>query len=309
MDDAGIDRRAAEADDEEGRKRGCIGIRWDQQRCDPAGEDAGADADHIPVAEPVGEEAAHETSGGNADVKQRRKRGGALGRKALDLRKIGAGPLHGRPLRGAIGEEAHQDRRNALDPEHTGDSLLRLRLCLGRAVDSPHGKRHEQEHRNGQLEAPHDAVAVVPRPICQRIAHDKRTDDRSNAPEAVQPAHMLRLVVQRHIVVERRVDGARAQPIGDGERDQHPEAAGNREAEQRKHRQKHAAHGHDLRPEPPGEPVGKQARHDRSAGNNHGHDAHIRYRHAKLGVHDRPAGAKQRIRQSQTDKGHIDQGK
>ena len=53
MDDAGIDRRAAEADDEERRKRGGVGIRGNQQGRDLAGEDARADADHIPVAHSV----------------------------------------------------------------------------------------------------------------------------------------------------------------------------------------------------------------------------------------------------------------
>ena len=79
--------------------------------------------------------------------------------------------------------------------------------------------------------------------------------------------------------------------------------------EQRNNGQKYAEHRDYPRPEPSVHPVGHQTRSYRSAGYDHGDDAHIRNRHSELEVHDGPARAEKRIGQSEADKGKIDKCK
>ena len=58
MNDAGIDGRAAEADDQKGRERQIVRLDRQQQRGDAAGEYARAQPDHAAVAELFREKAA-----------------------------------------------------------------------------------------------------------------------------------------------------------------------------------------------------------------------------------------------------------
>lgn len=125
----------------------------------------------------------------------------------------------------------------------------------------------------------------------------------------MQPAHVLCLVVQGDIVVERRVYRARSESVRHGENNKQPEAARKRETEQRDDRQEHAHHRDYPRAEFSVEPIRHQARHYRSAGYDHGDDAHIRNRHSELEMHDGPARAEKRIGQSEADKGKIDKCK
>ena len=269
VDDARIYRRAAET--YYNKRRGGEDIRADrdEQAAYAADEYGCSDNYHPAVAELIRDKAAYEPSDGDAYIEQRRECRRALCGYALDFNEICARPLHSGRLCGAVGEEADEQERHALYFQRADKSdALFLRL-FRRLVDFPHRQGHEQEYRYGELYRADNAVAAVPCLIRQRIAHDERADYRPDAPEAVQPAHVLRLVVQGNIVVERRVYRARSEPVRHGENDKHPETARKREAEQRDNRKEHAHHRDYPRAELSVEPIRHQARHYRSAGYYH----------------------------------------
>ena len=80
---------------------------------------------------------------------------------------------------------------------------------------------------------------------------------------------------------------------------------GNGKAEQRGGGHQHTDGGDGPGAQPPGQPVGEQAGDNGAAGNNHGHNAGKRNRHPQLGVHDRPSGADERVRQAKANKGQV----
>ena len=73
-----------------------------------------------------------------------------------------------------------------------------------------------------KLNERNDPISVVPGRVCQCEAHDKGADNRTHSPHAVQPAHMSRRVMNRDIVVERRVNRPRAQTVGNRKDNEHP---------------------------------------------------------------------------------------
>lgn len=271
---ARIYRRAAETYHNECRGGEKIRIHRHEQAAYAAYKYGRSDNYHPAVAELIRDKAAYEPPDGDTYIKQRRECCRALCGYALDFNEICARPLHGGRFCGAVGKKACEQKRHSL-----------------------------------YFQCADYAAAAVPGLVCQRIAHDKRADYRSDAPEAVQPAHVLGLIVQGDVVIERRVYRARSEPVRHGENNNHPEAARKREAEQRKNGQKYAEHRDYPRPEPSVQPVGHQTRSYRSAGYDHGDDAHIRNRHSELKMHDRPARAEKRIGQPEADKGKIDKCK
>lgn len=306
---ARIYRRAAETYHNECRGGEKIRIHRHEQAAYAAYKYGRSDNYHPAVAELIRDKAAYEPPDGDTYIKQRRECCRALCGYALDFNEICARPLHGGRFCGAVGKKACEQKRHSLYFQCADESdALFLRL-FSRLVDLPHGQGHEQENRYHELQRADYAAAAVPGLVCQRIAHDKRADYRSDAPEAVQPAHVLGLIVQGDVVIERRVYRARSEPVRHGENNNHPEAARKREAEQRKNGQKYAEHRDYPRPEPSVQPVGHQTRSYRSAGYDHGDDAHIRNRHSELKMHDRPARAEKRIGQPEADKGKIDKCK
>ena len=309
MDNARIYRRAAET--YYNKRRGGEYIRADRnEKAAYAADKYGcSDNYHPAVAELIRDKAAYKPPDCDAYVEKRRECSRALCGYALYFNEICARPLHGGRFCGAVGKKACEQERHALYFQRAYESdALFLRL-FSRLVDLPHGQGHEQENRYHELQRADYAVAAVPGLVCQRIAHDKRADYRSDAPEAVQPAHVLGLVVQGDVVIERRVYRARAETVGHGKNKEQPKPVRKRKAEQRKNGQKYAEHRDYPRPELSVQPVGHQTRSYRSAGYDHGDDAHIRNRHSELEMHDGPARAEKRIGQSEADKGKIDKCK
>lgn len=117
VDDGGVDRRAAKADDDKPGEGGEVGGKGEEDQQHPQKADRRPQEDHLPVPEPVAEEAREEPAGGYPDVEE----GGEGGGKGLgDLagfHQKGAGPEHGGGLGGAVGEEARQQEGDAPDPE------------------------------------------------------------------------------------------------------------------------------------------------------------------------------------------------
>lgn len=275
VDNARIYRRAAET--YYNKRRGGEYIRADRdEKAAYAADKYGcSDNYHPAVAELIGDKSAYEPPDGDAYIKQRCECCRALCGYALDFDEICARPLHGGRFCCAVGKKACEQKRHSLYFQCADESdALFLRL-VRRLVDFPHRQGHEQEYRYRELYRADYAAAAVPGLVCQRIAHDKRADYRPDAPEAVQPAHVLGFVVQGDVVIERRVYRACAETVGHGKNKEQPKPVRKRETEQRDDRQEHAHHRDYPRAELPVEPIRHQARHNRSAGYGHGYDAHI----------------------------------
>lgn len=275
VNDARIYRRAAETYHNECRGGEKIRIHRHEQAAYAAYKYGRSDNYHPAVAELIRDKAAYKPPDCDSYVEKRRECSRALCGYALYFNEICARPLHGGRFCCAVGKKACEQERHALYFQRTDESdALFLRLFC-HLVDLPHRQGHEQEYRYRELYRADNAATAVPCSVCQRIAHDERADYRSDAPEAVQPAHVLCLVVQGDIVVERCVYRARSEPVRHGENNKHPEAARKRETEQRDDRQEHAYHRDYPRAELSVEPIRHQTRHNRSAGYGHGYDAHI----------------------------------
>lgn len=213
---ARIYRRAAEPDYDKSRGGEEIRIHRYEQAAYAAKENRRPRYYHPAVAELIRDKAAYKPPDCDSYVEKRRECSRALCGYALYFNEICACPLHGGRFCGAVGKKACEQERHALYFQRTDESdALFLRLFC-HLVDLPHGQGHEQENRYHELQRADYAAADVPGLVCQRIAHDKRADYRPDAPEAVQPAHVLGLVVQGDVVVERRVYRARAETVGHG---------------------------------------------------------------------------------------------
>ena len=239
-------------------------------------------------------------------------------------RQVAACPQSGGLLHGAVAEEAGQNLFHTGNPQDFFQGKgLRFRLVsrgihdLGALLpewqaENEHHGQHQLNHGDGvqkeeqSLLIHNGAVACVPCAAAGHdIAHDVRAGGGAHAPHAVQPAHVLALVVQRHVVIQGSVHASRAQPVGNRPQAELPEGIADGKSPQR-----HGGHGHadgrDLpRTQPPGQPVALQAGNDGSQRNNHGNDTGIGNRHIELGIYGRPRGTEQGIRQSQTDEGQI----
>ena len=111
--------------------------------------------------------------------------------------------------------------------------------------------------------------------------------------------------MHRHIIVQRGVYGARAQPVRHRPETEHPESVRQRKPEQRRGREGHAYRRHHARPQFFGQPVGQETGTDRAARNDHGDNARPRRRNAEIGLHRRPRGTEEGIGKPQADKREI----
>lgn len=123
----------------------------------------------------------------------------------------------------------------------------------------PYGQSDKEQHAYPELHKTHYAVTRTPRGRGKGVTHDKGADYRAHSPEAVQPAHMARLVMQRNVIIQRSVYRARAQSVGNGEYYEHPEFCGKGKSQKRPCGEKNAYHGYDARPHLSREKVGKKA--------------------------------------------------
>ena len=133
----------------------------------------------------------------------------------------------------------------------------------------------------------------------ERPAHHERSHARADAPAAVQPAHVSRAVIERDVIVERGVDGARAQAIGDGDEAQLPKRVRGGKAQNRAGGEGHGEGGELARAQPVHELCGEERRRDRAAADDDGDEALRGDGRGKFDVHDGPCGAQQGIGQAE----------
>ena len=110
------------------------------------------------------------------------------------------------------------------------------------------------------------------------------------------------------VIVQSGVDSPRAEPVGNCKNDEHPELIGKGKPEQCESRKEYAYNGHDTGTEFSCQFIGQKAGYDGSARYGHGNDPHKGYGNIQIGMYDRPARTEQRIGQSETDKGDINEG-
>ena len=120
---------------------------------------------------------------------------------------------------------------------------------------------------------------------------------------------MTALVVDRHIVVEGRVNAARTQAVRNGKQNQHPIVRSNGKAEQCQRRQRHGNRSDLARTKTQGHTIGKQRGNNGASGNRHGNAASPRNGSTQIDTHRRPCGTQYRIRQAKADERHINHRK
>ena len=311
VDQAGIDRRAAQADEDQPGKRGAV-PDGEQHEKDAQRDDPKPQTHHLPVAELKGQKAADGPSRRDAEEE---KAAALRGRDRIDAAggdEIAARPKADRLLGRAIAEEA---QHHGLDAAQRHDLAQRQRLfpvALRRAAGgrAPERQAEEQDGRKHQLHQSDGPITGVPAvPGGEHRAHDGRPHRRADAPHAVQPAHMPAGIMEGDIVVQRRVDAARAKPVRDRAEAQHRIAAAEGKTEERRAGHRHADRRDPARAETPCQTVAEQARDDRADGDDHENEARGRQRRADLRMDDRPRGAEQRVRKAETDKGEINDPK
>ena len=291
MDNARVNRRTPQTYHKKSCKRDRIGLHRKAQDKNPADKNPGSQQNHFTVAKPIGNDSADESSGSNPYIEQRGKTGRTVCSNPFYLNKIGTCPLHSRSFCSTVSEKSKQKKRNPFDLKRTGQTYTFSVLPGCTLVHIPYRQSNKQKQCNAKLYQPNHAITAVPCPVCQCIAHNERTDDGTDAPEAMQPAHMLRFIMKRDIVVKCCVNGSRSQPVRNSKNNQHPEPAGKGKAEQRNDRKKNTGNGYDSRAEFSGQLIRKKTRDNCSARDNHRYDAHIGHRHAEFGMHHRPAGS------------------
>lgn len=173
----------------------------------------------------------------------------------------------------------------------------------------PQREAHEEDEGEDRLGDADDEVRARPAQAGgDGVAHDERADGGPDAPEAVQPVHVARRVVQGDVVVEGGIHRARAESVGDRPEAEHPELPRSGEAEQGGGGHRDADGGDQARAEAAGEALGREARQDRAARDDHGDDAGEADGDVQTLLHDRPPGAEERVGQAEADEGDVDDG-
>ncbi len=315
VDDARVYRSASQTDDDQTRKGN--DIRTGQEHDDDAGgDDPLSQTDHLHIIQLHRDETADRPADSDADEEHAGKACGGFRGDPFKQIEITACPQAGGLFDGTVAEEAEHDFLRSGDPydlcerERSAFCLVRYavrRLYLRSVLlFRPERQAEDQESCQYDLKYADIAVTGIPRlPAGKGESHDIRTESRAHAPHTVEPAHVVTLIVERHVIIQRRVHTAGAQPVGDCPETEHPERAGKGKSEQCGSGHCHADGSDFPCPQLPGEPVALKTGYDRACRDDHGYDPGVRYGNAEFRVHRRPCGPQQGVRQAETDKCQI----
>ena len=309
MDHARVDRRASEPDEDKPRKRRNIGT-GDQHCRDPDGDYRLSHADHLRIVKLYGYKSADRTPDGYPDEEKSGKACRRVCGDSLVHREITARPKPCGLLECAVAEEAEHDLPGA---GNYGDlpqckRFSRFFVFGGTFAVSFFPQREAENKDRGQnhLDYTDISVSCAPAPAGgQRVPHQVRSRGGTHAPHTVKPAHVPALIMKRNVVVQRCVHASRAEPVRNCPNAEKRKRACHGKTEERRRSHRNAGGGDRTRSESAGQPVALQTRNDRSERDDHGNDAGVRKRYAEFGVHCRPSGAEQGIRQTETDKGEV----
>ena len=111
--------------------------------------------------------------------------------------------------------------------------------------------------------------------------------------------------MQSNVIIEDRVNAARAESVGDRPKDQHPESAAERKSEQRARRHNDAHRRHLARAESMQELIAEETREDRSDKDRRRDQPRVGKRHLDLGMQDGPRRPEKRIGQTEADEADV----
>ena len=311
MNDGGIDRRTAETYDDEGGKRERGYVEGKEEHDDARGGDAGTEDDHLSISQFPRDEAAYKSSRRHADIEQRGELRRLCFADAFDFHKVGARPAHGGGLCRAVAQKADEKEGYASDLQGTdkADGLLLRRLQRFMPRLLPDGDRCEQDNGDDRLQDPDDEISSVPGGVGEGVAHHEGGNDGPHSPEAVQPAHVTGGIMESDVIVEGSVDRARAEAVGNGKDEEHPEFRAEGKTDEGDGCQEDADDGHARCAEFMDQAVGKEAGDNGTARDDHCYDPHIGDGHIEFHMNDGPARTQEGVGKPEADKCEIDEGK
>ena len=309
VDYARVDRRASEPDEDKPRKRRNVGT-GDQHCRDTDGDYRLSHADHLRIVKLHGDKPADRPPDGYPDEEKSGKARRRVGGDSLVHREITACPKRRGLLERAVAEEAEHDLTGT---GNHGDLPQCKRFSrffiLNRAFAASFFPQRKAENKDrGQNHLDYTDISVSGAPAFaggQRVTHQIRSRGGANAPHTVKPAHVSALIMKRNVVVQRCVHASCAEPVRNCPNAEKRKRARHGKAEERCRSHRNAGGGDRTCSESARQPVALQARNDRSERDDHGNDAGVRKRYAEFGIHCRPCGAEQGIRQTETDKGEV----
>jgi len=262
VDDAGVHRGAAQADDDQSQQREKVcfqGQRHQNHAC-ADGEDAGTD--HGSAAKAVSHESVEDPTKGDAKVVKGGKPGGSLIVDTPVTGHIAAGPKARGGFQCAVAEKGEENIDCAGKPDglrnrkYLWGGFRVIIIDLGAIF--PYRQRQKKCCGQDDLQERDAAVAHFPTPILgQAETHDIGADGNAYAPKGVEPAHVPGGVVQSHIVIQRRIHSAGAEAVGNRPQAEHPEVGRQRKAQQRCGGKTDADGSDQAGAQPPDDPVGK----------------------------------------------------
>ena len=196
MNDGGIDRRAAKANQHKARQR--RGRAKGKQKAQHARQQDGLpQTDHLRIVEFQRQKARQRPPGGDAHEEQ-----AGMARRLLRGQTPAKGQIAARPQNGGLfyGAIAEECRHDLLCARNADDLFQRERLRTLRAGGVcrpclPQGKGQKQRGGQRELKEGDDAIACAPAAARQGVAHDVRSQRSTQPPHAVQPAHVAAGVV------------------------------------------------------------------------------------------------------------------
>ena len=310
MDDRGVDGRAAAADHHEahGQRRVADG---EQDEHDARGHERLAEPNHGLVVKAQGEKAARRPACGDAEVEEGRPTGRLAGGDAAGKRAVARRPHAAARLERAVAEEADEHLAHAGKPQKLAPRGRREGLAVLAGMGGcfrPELAARGNEPDDDKLDDADGEKAQVPGAPREAGGHDERPRARSDAPHAVEPAHVARGVVNRDVRVECGVDGARPEAVGNCPEADLPERAHGREAHKSQCGECDASDDGPKDAETLDQAHGEKARDDGTRADDERDDALPRHACPELDVHGRPGGADGRVGKAEAHEGDVDDG-
>lgn len=258
---------------------------------------------HGVIGEPQGKEAAEKSAGSDAQIEQRNPLCGSFRGNAPDSDHITAAPKTCGQFQCGIEEKRRQCRFDTgTFQQFSPLGCLRadsFAAGKGQFLFFPQRQGKKQDEGQCHLQEGNGAVACLPaHAAAQTKSHDVWPACGTDAPETVEPTHVLCLAVEGNEVIQGSVYGASSQTVRDCPKAEGKEAIGKGEAKKGKGSQGNAAHGDGAGAEPLDDPMAHKAGQYGAGGDKKGNDATQRKGNPQTFLHLRPRGAKQGVRQS-----------
>ena len=203
---------------------------------------------HGVIGKPQSKEAAEEPSGSDAQIKQGNPFCGSFRGNAPDSHHITAAPKTCGQFQCGIEEKCRQSRFDAWTFQQFSPlgCLWTDSFAAGKGQFLFFPQRQGQKQDEGQchLQEGNGAVACLPaHAAAQTKSHDVRPACGADAPETVEPAHMLCFAVEGNEVVQGSVYGASSKTVGNCPKTKGKETIGKGEAQKGKGGHGNTAHG------------------------------------------------------------------